>query len=576
MKFNDTRLYKFVQKNRTELFCVICFLAVYLELAIVMMPLSSPFSGHDTLYHYLRVESLKYNIETGNLFSGIDYLYFDGAGYAGFAYPQLFLYIPALLRVMGVGIGTSMSIFLLICSAFAYLFMFLFLKEVSGNPYCATIGAVLYFLCGYRLDNMFVRFALGEVEAFVFWPIVLWGLYDLVFGDFKRPYIIGIGIAGMLMCHSISTALALILCVLFVLIFIARILRNPKKLLKLLATAGCVVAVTSFYWLPLLEFLGSAEMSVKNTAYHTVDYQLPILNLFKEVAHNRIAGLGVPIFLPLILRLFLMKGSPIAADMYDENTGKRGNLLALADAFAILGVVFALLSTDIVPWEFLSKFLDFMQFPWRFFAPASISLITAGTIYIFQIVKYTKVVDISVLVITLVAVGIAGIHLGISEVRHKEYRADDYYSVTEGVTIQVGSGEWLPRAANFSGVNEARAMGENVTLSDGELVPCERENGTLTFELEKPADYVIAPYIWYKGYTATDENGTVLEVSMSENGLVKVDLTNAAGTIVIQHKPTVIKVVSYIISAISIIAIAAAFAIRRRRKSESEISSPEQ
>lgn len=71
------------------------------------------YSVHDVGYHLLRTEALKQRIEDMNFFNGgIDYLFYNGAGYASsLAYPDLLLYIPALLRTAGVGIGLSMSIF---------------------------------------------------------------------------------------------------------------------------------------------------------------------------------------------------------------------------------------------------------------------------------------------------------------------------------------------------------------------------------------------------------------------------------------------------------------------------------
>ena len=48
-----------------------------------MLPLDQPIFGHDVGYHLLRTEALKQRIEDMNFFNGgIDYLFYNGAGYA--------------------------------------------------------------------------------------------------------------------------------------------------------------------------------------------------------------------------------------------------------------------------------------------------------------------------------------------------------------------------------------------------------------------------------------------------------------------------------------------------------------
>lgn len=564
----------FLQRNSTNIFCLLCFLAANICLLIFMSPTSSPIVGHDYRYHYLRVDALKYNIENHILFSGIDYLYFDGGGYAGFAYPEFFLYIPAVLRVLGMSIGGSMAVFLTLCGVFSYCFMFIFLKKISGSPICGTIGAVMYILFTYRIDNMFTRFALGEIQAYVFWPLILYGLYDLIFDEFKKPYILGLGFAGMLLSHTLSTALALGVAVILALIFIKRIIKARGKILRLLVTAGCTLLVTAFYWLPLLELLGSCEMSVKKPAYDVMNYIISFSGLFKENMHNGITGLHAPIFLLCALRVFLTKNSPIAAGLYDEDTGKRKSVLVLADTFTVIGVILAVMATDLVPWELLSKILGFIQFPWRFFGPSSILLIIAGTIYLFHIAERSKAPGAVMALVTVFAITGAGVYADIKGLWHEEkpYEDDHYYADTQE-TFHIGMGEWLPRAAQNGGKEYLRTIGDNVMINGMDKLPCERENGTLTFELGDTENvrYAVLPYIWYKGYTARDQNGKELEITMAHNGLVQVDLrylddNNGSTVITTEHHPTAVNTAGKIISAASAAGLIASAVIVHRKK----------
>lgn len=572
MSKRSDKFIDFLYSNSTAILCIACFLMANGFLMAFVIPFDRPIGGHDYSYHYLRVDALKYNIETGNMFSGIDYLYFGGGGYAGSAYPSLFLYIPALLRVMGMSIGSSMSVFIVLCNLLSYCFMYLFMRKISNSPICGSIGAVLYVLSGYRLDNIIERFALGEVQAYVFWPLILYGLYDFIFDKFKKPYIIGIGFAGMLLSHTISTALALGYSVIISLIFIRRILKTPKKLLTLGITAACTVLVTAYYWMPLLELLSSCEMSVSGGSYHTIDYVIPFTGLFKEIVHNGIAGMGFPIFLLCVPRMFLTSNSPVTKKyLLNSETNRRKKIFVIADVSLIIGLVTAVMSTSLVPWSLLSKVLDFMQFPWRFFAPSSLFLIIAGSIYIYYIARYTKAAKTVMMTVTAVALLIAFNHTAVAGIYHADFREDDFYTGNANETAHIGAGEWLPRAAQGAGFSEIRSMGSYVILNSGERIYCERDNGKLSFDLKGRSNISEAklPFIWYKGYEGTDGNGKKLDINMSEHGLAEVDLSGAEGLITIEHKPTAIKTASYFVSAISVVSLLAVWGIRKYKRPRS-------
>ncbi len=561
------KILSWLRENNSKILCILCLIVSNMCLISYLYPFDRPLVGHDYAYHYLRVEALKYNIENNNLFTGIDYLYFGGGGYAGFSYPEIFLFIPALLRIAGGSIGESMTVFLILCNVLAYCFMYIFMSDVTKSDICGTMAAVLYVLSTYRIDNIITRFALGEILAGVFLPLVLYGLYDFIFGEFKKPYILSIGFVGLLLSHSISTLLALILTIVISAFFIKRIISDRKKLPRLFITALCSVAVTTFYWLPFLELFTSCEMSVQKSAYNTIDYAVPFYGLFREIMHNGIAGMKFPIYLLCVPRIFITKSSPIYKScIIDEKTQKRKDIFVLADVLLILGIVLSVLSTTLVPWEYLSKVLNFMQFPWRFFLFAQIFLVIAGTVYVYCIAKYTKSTKITLVLITGICMLIAGVHAEATVVSHTEnaYENDYYSDVSK--TCSIGCGEWLPRAANREGVNQVMAMGDRVKLDNGIYEDCTRINGTLTFELDKTAEYAIVPYIWYKGYKAYDENGDPLEITMSEHGLVKVDLRGASGEITVKHSPTTIRIVSEIISIVSLVSIIVLAVISKRKK----------
>ena len=85
-----------------------------ITMIIACSPLISRYciNGHDLDYHLLRIESLKEAILIGRPFLKVNTLFYGGAGYAStMFYSDLFMHIPALLRVMHISIGKSFHIY---------------------------------------------------------------------------------------------------------------------------------------------------------------------------------------------------------------------------------------------------------------------------------------------------------------------------------------------------------------------------------------------------------------------------------------------------------------------------------
>lgn len=550
---------------------ILCFIAVMAIQIAYLHPLEQPLIGHDSPYHYLRTEALKKRIEDFDLLNGgVDYLFNNGAGYASYmAYPDILLFIPALLRVCGFSMGTSMSLFLIICSVICYVLMFICARKISESGTCGTIAAVIYSLSQYRIDNMFSRFAMGESLSFIFWPIIIYGLYDMAFDKFKKPYLLGIGIGGMLLTHSISTALSLGLCVVVLLISLKRISTDitlRKFFARLGITALTTALVTAFYWAPLLEFMSSCELTVSHPISIASNYVVEFFNLFRDipVLYSE-AGMGILMFALCLPRIMLCKKSPIRIDMQSEGDNHRHKLIVAMDTFMILGFIICLLATNIAPWKILAPILNFTQFPWRLFAMASTLIAIAAAVYVFIVAKHTNALKTSMIAVTVLTVLFAGAHLKTID-PHYGYPMDDNYYQNSEVTFDVGYGEWLPWEAKTH-FDDVKSLSDKLILENGEQVPFERNNGNLSFTVaESENTYADIPYIWYKGYKATDESDHELKTCMNDKGMLRVDISGVKGSIFVEYKLTVIKIISYTVSILTVIILGAILLFKKIRK----------
>ena len=517
-----------MEKKQIRIISIITIFAACLPLFTV-----NCIGGHDIAYHLLRIESLKIGIENGLPFLRVNMLFFGGEGYASsLFYPDLFLYLPALLRVAGVGINLSYNIFIAFCIIAGFISAYYCMHTMSKDTEMSLIAAIIFTLFKYHIYDIYTRGAVGEITAMIFLPFVIAGLYDLIFNEFKKPWLIIAGMSGVILCHSLTAFFCLVLCIVTALVFIKRLLKDKKVLLKLLFAMLAVVCITAFYVFPMLEMMFSADFDVSG-AYFDLGYEKLLLkDIFEETAPS----LGLAIFIPLLLRIFIKK---------DDNA----ELLIFADVCMIFGLIAALFTTGFLPWDRLMKYFASIQFPWRLFIMAGSLLAVSNAVYIMSFVKQKNFSEgaVQLAVVAVLAV------MSVSALNCIEYSAEPYYSYSDDYfdfapfTGDVIGGEWLPKSVTDRDALISEA--DKAFTDKGEAIPIRREKNRLyAGDLPKDAEYIDVPFVFYKGYAAADENGNALVCDGGgENGRVRV-YTAGTGDIGVYYKGTGVQRLSWIIT----------------------------
>ncbi|MBQ7584051.1 MAG: hypothetical protein IJT24_05520 [Lachnospiraceae bacterium] len=497
---------------------------------IACMPLFTVncIGGHDIAYHLLRIEALKTGILAGRPFLRVNMLFFGGMGYASsLFYPDLLLYFPALLRVFGVGINLAYHLFVALCVILGFASSFFCAKRVSGSSYAALVTAVVFTLYQYHLYDIYTRSAAGEYTAVIFIPFVIAGIYDYLYEEFRHPWFLLAGMSGVLLTHTITLVICLLLCLFAVLIDLKNIKSAPLKIPKLLLTAVLTLGVTAFYWMSVLEMYSTGAFSrdfTFDTAYEAAKlWELP----FNE--YNR---MGAAIFILLLSGLVIREKESFA------------NLCAIA------GIVIAVCATGIFPWARLGGLLGFIQFPWRLFVITGPLLAFATGIYVSRLAAElgegkeqggSGYDGSRILLILVLAV------MCVSAVSNYQHNTEKYYSYSDDYfdhipfTAEVIGGEWLPLAA---GDREALLeQAENAYTDQNETLEITRDKNELIIDdIPAGTECVDAPFIYYKGYAAENtETGESLNVSgEGRNGCVRV-YTSGAGKVRVFYKGTVLQ-----------------------------------
>lgn len=553
--------------NHKYIFAFACIYATFL-LLIPGIP-----RGHDLTFHLSRIEAIKEGLILGDFPIRIYPLYLNDYGYAnGIFYPDLFLYIPAIFCILGLNVIVSYKLFILICTICTAISMYWCVKEIFKSKNAAIISMFLYTLSSYRIADVYIRAALGEVLAFIFLPIVILGVYKIVYSDYRKWYILTIGFTGLLLSHIISSELAFIYIAIIIVVNIKRLVKEKKRIIYLAIATAATILLSAFFLFPMLEqmisgkFIFNTQIS-SNEVWNTT---LPILKIIFEIPYpvlfmSGISGIGIVFFIILFLRV----------KVKIKDNDKFINLCI------IMGILSLVCVTKAFPWKFILKYIEALsviQFSWRLYLFATLFLsIVAGKIVLLynSTKKYNKVIISLILVLSIFS---CSINMFSQYIFYGYSKYKGFYELDLS-KYSIGLGEYLPEGVNKKTIE---TRGEIIESNSKDIeYTFFREGTTLNIKFNNniyDGCYLEVPLLYYLGYEAEyikDSNKTVLPITRGKNGVVKIDLLNyQEGNIIIKYKGTKVQNISGFISIISLILfiliVIRDYKISRRRKYENE------
>lgn len=476
----------------------------------VLPELANYFLGDDDLFfHLLRIESLKETLQNGgSLPVRIQDYWLYGHGYAvSFSYGDLFILLPALLRLLGFPMLFAYHFLVLVFAAATYLIFYGSAVQCVKDRKAAVFGAVLYSLAPYRLMDLFTRAALGEYLAMTFLPLTVAGIYLLLTGDpgeggYKKYkwYLIA-GISSVLYCHILSTEFVLIALTACCIVFWKRTFRRGT-ILQLAQGAGITLALTCWYWLPMISLLSGEQLRLTNSISKYVQqngtYLSQQLQFLPNSGHDilgvqsgRIVQMGAAIAAGVVLMLLY-------------RAVKKERLIRAEKILIgfIAGVLF--IASVYFPWDSLhdvpviGALSSSWQFPLRWIMVASL----LGAVLVMVVYKkwmtenrfWRSVVPCFVIV---VAVGSALYQVNyISQTSASVY----LYSMENMGTISVEGGEYLLKGSTEEDYYQHLPVAEEgLTYTD-----YEKQGLRIRITLSNPTDQELSlelPLTGYKGYT---------------------------------------------------------------------------
>lgn len=102
--------------------------------------------SHDINFNLVRIEGLKEALGNGQIPARIHPIENNGYGYAtSLLYPELFLYIPAILRLLNTSMVFTFKLFLILINIAAVGSMYVAVKKISKSTASRHIRS--YYIC---------------------------------------------------------------------------------------------------------------------------------------------------------------------------------------------------------------------------------------------------------------------------------------------------------------------------------------------------------------------------------------------------------------------------------------------
>lgn len=579
-------IYRKLSASRRKEMRIVLF--VLLSLGIfTSMPVFSYFmpNGDDLTFHLNRIEAIKDSILNGQLPNRVSSYWNNGYGYASAVfYGEVFLYIPALLRIIGFSVQAAYKFYIIAVNFATALISWYCFKKVFHEEKVALVGCMLYMLAPYRIVSIFMRAAVGEYTAMAFFPLIFYGLYLVYTGNpdeagYKRAWVPAmLGYTGIIQSHVISCVMVGIFTGLFCLVFLKKTLQ-PKRLCQLFKIGIVTVILNLWFLVPFADyFLRGYTNSAGNPlgrfqangAFLSQifsffqqgtgsSYSVAESFTFPNERNYALGGFLLIIFFYILVRLYRGKGKSRMVRIGDYSLGFAALSLFMCtvwfpwDWFQQMNGLFRMITQNIqLPWRFLGLSCFFLTLT----AMALVSLLHSMPNRHFYYGTVTVICVASLL---------AASYFLYDYTQNGTFSR--YYDGSDLSTCSVGLGEYIPEDTpqDFSADNhvvpgDSLEITEDRREADVQVVSCVNEGDQDTF-----ADI---PFLPYNGYRCIDsETGSEMEIQLDIPGKVRVIVpVGYSGTFTVSYQEPWYWRVSEGISLLLFVLEAGYFMVSTRRK----------
>ncbi|MFT8937877.1 hypothetical protein [Liquorilactobacillus sp.] len=508
------------------------------------------YNADDLKFHVDRINGLYQAIRNNNsIFMMPSFKTFKNVGdMVQSFYPMITLLPFAILRFIFANPVLVLYIGLTFYTYLGFLIAYQMMLKFSGNLIQSASFAIIYNMSIYHLTDLFIRFDIGEWLALMFFPLAIYGFYNIFFEDGKNYYWAVVGLSLVTYSHILSAVFLLVTVILMFIIAIMKQQVNKETVVTSLKVIVLFVMQILFIVYPL------AVLTLKNRIHFPTKYNLMVspggelssLGTFiTNSANNHLnRSLGVIFLVIFVWEIFKWKKMP---KVYKYS-------------FSIMNIT-AILTTSLFPWYLLQQTsIAVIQFPWRLLGISGFFMAVVGAWLVKDVVeeyakskRFSKIYVIGILTLLTLPSLSAEFYTFYQKSQKDELITTAYqqessknYSITSKAFAKY-FGELRNSSSNTDYYTEKafthkESIQKRVILfEDGtqnNLVQTEFKNNELSFSLNSEKKQLVdIPIIFYDGvkYTLTINNSKE-KITSSKRGTMQFVLKKGHNKIVLKKE----------------------------------------
>ena len=288
---------------------------------------------------------------------------FYGFGSSAFYfYPPVMLYLASIFRIVFRFTNPYVLYQMtgLLATIASYYASRMFFSSVGASKYQVTIGAILFAFGPFRLADLYGRSNLATHVAYVFIPLIWYGLVEIVRRKDSRRVtrIVHLAISSALLAlTNVPTALASGVCIVLAGILFRKRL-TWSMILDISIAASIAAGLCAFHFLSAITFGPYANLASLDGG----DPQFILLQLFRQSSVPALYYLGL-LYIPvpiIALHYWLSRTSQKTSSEVELITVQIGLAIAALTLFLEMPYI------SLPVWRYIPVF-KLIQFGWRFY-----------------------------------------------------------------------------------------------------------------------------------------------------------------------------------------------------------------
>ena len=515
--------------------------------------------GHDLEFHLMRIEGIKTELMAGHFPVKMQSIWNYNHGYpVSIYYCDVLLYFPALLRVFGIHLLPAYKIYVFCLNLATAVMSYCVGKKIWNKDYIAVGFSAAFTLSTYRLVCLYVRSALGEYTAMLFFPLIMYGLFEIYFAKTEKEKLsisgiitLTIGMTGIVTCHILSAEMVTVVLIIFALLLWKTTFKK-NVFVSLVISAVSTLMLSLWFIVPFLDYYKNVDVNVNQVVGEGVKIQDQgaYITQFFAVFKTHFGGKSEYITMRsaitpgLILMITLFVVIALWVDGRATKTMKK---------LTVASLVLFFVSSNVFPWNRLGEnklgnMLSQIQFPYRYvgFVCLILAILFACLLqYIDGDLEATT---------KKVALGIVFVIFSLQIAFDISSYANDAVSIYNPQYVTDLSGENVReyfRAGSDEKQLSAEVVGDGV--KSARLVS--RHGSDYVFKINtNDSGEVTLPVMNYKGYQVKDEAGKAYAITDGEENEITVQLpADFSGKLYVSFVEPIYWRIAEIISVISLI-----------------------